>query len=552
MVKAPPAPVEQLRIQKATPDSSVTIQLNRSVSDMVFYHSGDIGDIIYALAFIKSAGGGRLFIGPDTKWETYSKYDHRRYEWLMPLLQVQPYLKWVAYSEGRPPSVTHDLNEFREVWMNPDIRGANGVSRLFEAYPKRFGFPPLSESEPWLTVSGPIFDKDRAVVISRSARYRNLSFPWKEVARRYAYQMRFIGHAEEFEDWCKLYGRYCQYVPCDSALVLAQVIAGSRFFIGNQSCPNAIAIGLGVPIIQETDPVTQDCVFHRSNCQYFHLGPIKWPVLPKRYVIPVPNEKGIFELGPCAGAYGIGDSLTITPLIDRLQGKCVLKLPPEMETIAPLFTDLCPIEFTDDHPEFVHESNNEQWHMAEAKLRAFNLWPSDILPKMKITAKETTWAKQELSRANQIVFVPTCKKEWAYIRQQPPEFWREYIQFLSRKFLVLQFGYADYPLIEPAVRMTGYRIRQIAALYSVIGRYIGVDTGDVHMMLAVGGNCTVFNPPKQPRHIPAEWEYPTLRAKYVDPKDKEACDAAVEWIALQNENHLHAGKRPAALSQASA
>jgi len=41
-------------------------------------------------------------------------------------------------------------------------------------------------------------------------------------------------------------------------------------------------------------------------------------------------------------------------------------------------------------------------------------------------------------------------------------------------------------------------IREQAAIYHVVGRYIGPDTGDYHMMLSVGGKCDVLVPTSSP------------------------------------------------------
>lgn len=39
-------------------------------------------------------------------------------------------------------------------------------------------------------------------------------------------------------------------------------------------------------------------------------------------------------------------------------------------------------------------------------------------------------------------------------------------------------------------------LRTVAACYYWIGRYVGVDTGNYHLMLAVNGQCDVWVPPK--------------------------------------------------------
>lgn len=526
MIKAPPAPAESIRIFKRhNPDVVLKIQ---SEIRNTFYHSGDLGDIIYSLLFVKAVGGGNFYVGPDTTWPTNCKLDQTRYRFLLPLLRCQSYIGKADYAAKVPKWAKYDLNKMRELWFDHPKKMRLGVSQLFQAYPARFGTGAVNETVPWLTVPEPIILPDHPVVIHRSERYRNDRFPWNEVVRQYAYRMVFVGLESEYQEWVKTWGPYAKYWPVKDALDLARVIAGAKLFIGNQSFPNSLALGLGVPVIQESAPGAADCKLRRSNAQYFEQPGtwISWPSFGRRYVTTVPDANGMAELGPCEGAWGIGDTLTITPLVEALRGKAILKMPVAMSHLAPLFTKICPVLFTDDYPVFKHESHDGVWHMAESKLRAFGKWPSPIEPTIRITAEETQWARKELGDINPIAFVPTCKPEWAHIRQRPPEFWKDYIDLLRSKFTVLQFGLRDYPPLTS--RLVGYSIRQIAALYSVIGRYIGVDTGDVHMMLGVGGKALVFNPPATVGHEPVEWEYRNCpRATYVDPNKRLDCDDAV-------------------------
>ena len=279
-----------------------------------------------------------------------------------------------------------------------------------------------------------------------------------------------------------------------------------------------------------------DCKLIRPNAQYFGFGrQIEWPNFGRRYVTPGVDQNGFVELGPCEDAYGIGDSLTLTPLIEALGGKVILKLPPTMEHIAPLFTDVCPVLFTEDYPVFKHYSHGGAWHMGEAKLRAFNITDKPYLPVMRITTEEKKDGQKYLDRFEftkpLIAFCPTCSQIWAHVRQLSPEYWQPYIDQLSVKWQVIQFGYESYPLLSGAFRFKGLKLRNIAILYSLIRRYIGVDTGDVHMMLAVGGSVLVLNPPKQPGHNPKEWEYAgCLAARYVNPDDQDAVQAAVRRL----------------------
>jgi ADP-heptose:LPS heptosyltransferase len=58
-------------------------------------------------------------------------------------------------------------------------------------------------------------------------------------------------------------------VKTETILDLARVIAGAGVFIGNQSAPMAIALGLGKNVIQECWQANPNCLFRRDNAIYF-------------------------------------------------------------------------------------------------------------------------------------------------------------------------------------------------------------------------------------------------------------------------------------------
>ena len=87
----------------------------------VFHHSGDAGDVLYALAAVKSAGGGALFFSGDNKYPfprpTRWQLDGAKPDWvnnLKPLLLAQDYVWSASYTHAIPFSTDVDFNRFRE------------------------------------------------------------------------------------------------------------------------------------------------------------------------------------------------------------------------------------------------------------------------------------------------------------------------------------------------------------------------------------------------------------------------------------------------------
>ncbi|HWZ04675.1 MAG TPA: hypothetical protein VNX40_13755, partial [Mucilaginibacter sp.] len=86
------------------------------------------------------------------------------------------------------------------------------------------------------------------VVIARSERYRNELIDYSFL-KKYD-NLKFIGVESEFKDLRK-YIPNIEWVQVSDFLEMAGIIAGCKFFIGNQSFPYSIAEALKVPRILE-------------------------------------------------------------------------------------------------------------------------------------------------------------------------------------------------------------------------------------------------------------------------------------------------------------
>lgn len=500
---------------------SKTPKIDPGYSTNTFYHSGDLGDIIYSLPTIAAMGGGRLILGPEVR--IHGKADPAQmrtrvpmtlelFDWFAPLLRSQPYISSVVYAPSYPNDVDIDLNRFREIWFDAEFRKKHSVGSLYQAYASFFGLQPLILDKPWMLIDKHI-TAPYPVIIHRSARYRNPSFPWEFIASHYKGKMGFIGLESEHRDWMRDFGS-CPYVPCANALEMAQYISACNLFIGNQSLPNAIAISLMQWVIQETYLISPDCAPPMYTLQCVRDGRAVFPTLPKRLVVPTRDANGIYHLGPHDNAFGLGDLLTLTPLAKCLGSRAVIHLPPHLSDYAPLFYGLCSVDISDEFP--VIDCKPDGHHRAKRTLNWFDQNGSH-LPVIKLTGQEIAAARKRLaSKRPGIVFVPTTSRHWAHVRMRPPEFWEPIVSRLSKQFDLYQYGYDDYPLVTPAIRHPRGSIREQAATYAVLGRYLGVDTGDLHLMLAVGGICAVLTPDLNDaaKYSHSEWQYDTPRCLY--------------------------------------
>jgi len=237
----------------------------------VFHHSLDQGDLIYGCAVIKALGGGALFVSPDNKfpYPLNSRWSRMGGEPdavdnLRPLLEAQDYIVSCRYTHGTPFSTDYDLNRFRIPWKQ---RTAHDFDSILKLHCDAFNVP--LPTSPWLTVPDPIKIENRPIVVNRTSRYLNLDFPWEKLIQKYHTQMVFVGTYQEYE-LLKGFAPHCpfDYYKTRDALELAQVIAGGKLFVGNQSLALAIAHGLHKPLVCETWPKNANCVIERPGAYY--------------------------------------------------------------------------------------------------------------------------------------------------------------------------------------------------------------------------------------------------------------------------------------------
>lgn len=212
-------------------------------------HSGNAGDVIYALPAAGALAGGqpfRLFLkaGVDSGLPAGShpvgnvRLDDAMIARLVPLLQAQQGIASAARHAGEP--LDADLDAFRDAPIDTE-RGH--IARWYCAV---FAVS-VDLSRPWLSVP-PLPGLEDTVVVARSSRYRNPALDWRALRR--LPKLAFVGLEPEFDDLRRLLPSL-EFVRTDDFLHLARVIRGCRFFVGNQSAPFALAEALKVPRILE-------------------------------------------------------------------------------------------------------------------------------------------------------------------------------------------------------------------------------------------------------------------------------------------------------------
>lgn len=252
-----------LALVKPEPKAALPmIQTPTTVIGKRYYHSGNLGDVIYALYAIAKAGGGDLVIGPHQMGTSpcANPISMEQFNLLHPLLKAQPYLRTVSWTPRHPVNVK-DMNKFRDKWFSFDERLRHNVHTLCGMHCHILGVP-FNPAERWLHVPNPVVSEN--IVLSRTHRHRNWDMPYGEMLKRWRERMLFVGHQSELGTFEMCWGKV-KHQPVTDFLHMARVIAGAKGFVGNQSFPLAIAMGVGVPIMLEVHAPSADCTFKRPN-----------------------------------------------------------------------------------------------------------------------------------------------------------------------------------------------------------------------------------------------------------------------------------------------
>lgn len=189
-----------------------------------FSHRGSNGDIIYALPAIIASGGGILNI---------VKKQH--YDMLHNLLMLQPNLEVRHGYEGLSLDSYRKINDNKKHLAQCHLEAINVSYDLTR--PWLFNIEPVTESE---------------IVVNRTRHYHDKKeIDWR-MFEEYADKTLFIGLEDEFAVFKKRFAPNVKlYKKCKDALEMAQIIKGSKLFVGNQSLAFALAEAMKHPRILE-------------------------------------------------------------------------------------------------------------------------------------------------------------------------------------------------------------------------------------------------------------------------------------------------------------
>jgi len=238
--------------------------------------TGDLGDAIYLLNLIRQIPSDPHTLCLRSSSLTKAKGPEgvqRMYDLLAPLVKLQPYIADIRIIQPGDP-VDWKSEDFRERHYT---KGETLMKAHLNHLVKTQGIGQnFTASEPWIFGVKPSARSKGRIVINRTARYRNDLFPWTEIVAHCRNRLMFVGLHHEWREFIGNHG-YVEYVRTDNLLEVAQLIAGSDLFIGNQSCAYALAEGMKHNSIQETHLEYPDCVYVRPNAAFIADGVVTLP-----------------------------------------------------------------------------------------------------------------------------------------------------------------------------------------------------------------------------------------------------------------------------------
>ena len=236
-------------------------------------HSGDLGDIIYSIPFIKSLGKSiNYYITiPNEKDLVRECFNEKKFYSLKSILEKIDCINEIIFNIPKDVVIDYNLDKHRDLekqFLKNDINLYKkfldiNLSELYDYYFNKNS----NLIDPCINLKEKIIIDGRDIVISRSHRYNNKNFPWQEIYNEYKSRMIFIGTEFEHQTFESNFGKI-DYYKTDSLYSLAMIINGSKLFIGNQSCPYSLAESMKVNSIQETSVNIPNCIYKRKNGLY--------------------------------------------------------------------------------------------------------------------------------------------------------------------------------------------------------------------------------------------------------------------------------------------
>ncbi len=237
---------------------------------------------------------------------------------------------------------------------------------------------------------------------------------------------------------------------------------------------------------------------------------------------------------------GLGDTLWLSAIYKVFKNTSTSFFDDERARLYSfLFDGLTNVEFDKDsagisHLDFLHENYGVldqqsflQWKNLDATQAAkkiFRILGVDedkhtVIPHVNVSDECLAMGQDILNKLGPIenpiilvsntsggIFQGKDSENWrAAYRTLSPASMQEIVNELSKRHTNLHCGikgevfeFDNVIRVYNLLAECGHPIKAITGLYKIVGKYVGLDTGDYNLMLATGGECKVLIPDKAP------------------------------------------------------
>lgn len=213
----------------------------------------------------------------------------------------------------------------------------------------------------------------------------------------------------------------------------------------------------------------------------------------------------MIKIGTPKTSSGMGDVLLLTAVCKHIPNSTV-ELFPQAEKFKIFFDHLCNnVNITEN--AFV-TPDIPPGHFSQQKLRFYGFDNVCYLPFIYPQKKYIEKGKKITEKyENPIAFIANCAKHNS-IRDPHKNYFQPILDKLSEKHTILQFGLSNnFTEYKKTIPIVDCSIEELICYYISIKKFIGVDTGDAHLMIAVGGSCDIFIPTNQYIRNSIWWNY---------------------------------------------
>lgn len=222
-----------------------------NTTEINFKHSGHLGDLVYAMPILKELSKKakcNLYINLNqTIGRNYFKHPtgnvmitERSYQMALPFLAAQPYINDVR--KWNNEKIDIDLDLFRKLPVSMEFHSIRWYYHLTGLQPDMS--LPFLEIQPHQTI------KNKIVVV-RTFRGRNPLINYSFL-KQYD-DLLFLGTKAEYDEFSKDVPNI-EFYDVSDFMEMAQIIKASRFFVSNQTFSFAIAEGLKINRLLESNP----------------------------------------------------------------------------------------------------------------------------------------------------------------------------------------------------------------------------------------------------------------------------------------------------------